>query len=75
MIDERGEIVGARVIGVGIGLIALMLVWLVGNRLAALAWDPPVGPTVAFVAAIVIGIATALTAGHRLAARIREDMR
>ncbi|HEU4354972.1 MAG TPA: hypothetical protein VFT27_05235 [Actinomycetota bacterium] len=73
MNDERAEIVGARAIGIGVGLITLMLVWLVGNRLAALAWDPPVGPTVAFVGAIVIGTATAIVSGHRLAARVREE--
>ena len=72
MNDERGEIVAARAVGVGVGLIALMLVWLVGNRLTALAWGPPVGPTVAFGAAIVIGIATALISGRRLVARVRE---
>lgn len=75
MNDERAETVGARAIGVGVGLIALMLAWLVGNRLTALAWDPPVGPTVAFVAAIVVGIVTALVSGHRLATRVRDGTR
>jgi hypothetical protein len=72
MSDERAEIVAARAVGVGVGLIALMLAWLVGNRLTSLAWDPPVGPTVAFVAAIAIGISTAMVSGHRLAGRVRN---
>ncbi|HEX5950295.1 MAG TPA: hypothetical protein VFZ96_04790 [Actinomycetota bacterium] len=73
MSADRGEIVAARAIGVGVGLIALMLAWLVGNRLTALAWDPPVGPTVAFLASIAIGIVTAILAGRRLAARVRDE--
>ena len=72
---DRAEVVAARAIGVGVGLIALMLAWLIGNRLTALAWDPPVGPTVAFLGAILIGIATAILSGRRLAARVRDDER
>jgi hypothetical protein len=75
MSTDRGEIVAARAIGVGVGLIALMLAWLIGNRLTTLAWDAPVGPTVAFVSAILIGVATAIVAGHRLAARVRDGRR
>ena len=72
---DRAEIVAARAIGVGVGLIALMLAWLIGNRVTALAWDPPVGPTVAFLGAILIGIATAILSGRRLAARVRNGER
>jgi hypothetical protein len=59
--------VAAWAIGIGIGLVVLMLVWLVGRRIAGLAWDAPVGPVVAFTAAILSGIATALVMGRRLA--------
>lgn len=59
--------VAAWATGIGIGLVVLMLVWLVGNRLAGLAWDDPVGPVVAFTAAVLSGIATALVMGRRLA--------
>jgi hypothetical protein len=69
---DRSEIVAARGIGVGIGLIVLMVVWLVGNRLAALLWDPPVGPTVAFATAIVAGGVTAVLFAHRLSERVRR---
>lgn len=70
---ERSEIVAARGVGVGIGLIALMLVWLIGSRLTGLIWDRPVGPTVAFVLALVVGTLTAVVAAHRLAERVRQD--
>jgi hypothetical protein len=43
----------------------------VGNRVACLFWDPPLGPTIAFVSAIAAGIVVALVAGARLAARVR----
>ncbi len=59
--------VAAWATGTGIGLVVLMLVWLVGNCLAGLAWDAPVGPVVAFTAAVLSGIATALVMGRRLA--------
>lgn len=59
--------------GVGIGLIVLMLVWLVGNRLTALVLDPPVGPSVALAAAIVAGSLTAAIAGSRLSGRVAGD--
>jgi hypothetical protein len=69
---DRSELVAARTVGAGVGLIVLMLVWLVANRLTGLVWDPPVGPTVAFVGSIVVGTATAIVSGARLARRVRE---
>jgi hypothetical protein len=71
MSEDRSEAVAAWATGVGIGLIVLMVTWLVGNRLAGLFWDPPVGPTIAFVTAIAGGTATAIVAGSRLAHRVR----
>lgn len=47
-----------------------MVSWLIGNRLAALVWDAPVGPVVAFVAAILTGAVVALIAGRRLSRTI-----
>ena len=73
MSDERAEAVGAWATGAGVGLIALMIAWLIGNRVAGLFWAPPVGPTVAFVGAIGVGIATSIVSGARLAKRVREE--
>lgn len=56
----------AWVVGVGVGLIALMVTWLVGNRLAGLVWGPPFGPTVAFVSAILSGIVVSVVMAVRL---------
>jgi hypothetical protein len=64
------ERVAAWATGVGIGLMALMLTWLLGSRLAALVWEAPVGPVVAILAATVVGTAVAGLAGRRLAASI-----
>jgi hypothetical protein len=49
-----------------------MVVWLVGNRLAAIVWDPPVGPIVAFGGAVVIGVVTTLVSGRRLSRHQRH---
>ncbi|HEV8681419.1 MAG TPA: hypothetical protein VGS09_01400 [Actinomycetota bacterium] len=69
MSGDRADRVAAWATGSGIGLIALMVTWLIGNRLAAVIWDPPVGPTVAFVGAILVGAVTAVLSGRRLARR------
>lgn len=73
MSEARAGSVAAWATGAGIGLIALMVVWLVGNRVTALFWDAPVGPTVAFVGAIAIGAAFAIVSGARLARRERTE--
>lgn len=63
---QGADRVAAWATGTGIGLIAYMLTWLIGNRLSGLLWDPPVGPTVAFAAAIAVGVTTAVLSGRRL---------
>jgi ABC-type Na+ efflux pump permease subunit len=69
---DRSEIVAARATACGIGLVALMLVWLVGSRLAELVWNAPLAPIVAFATAIAVGAVTAFASGRRLVGRIRE---
>ena len=64
--SSRADSVSAWAIGIGVGLIALQLTWLIGNRLTGLIWGPPVGPTVAFGLAIVVGIVVSVIAGRRL---------
>jgi hypothetical protein len=68
----RADRVSAWAVGVGIGLIAMMLTWLIGNRLTALAWDAPVGPTVALITAIGAGAMTTCIAGLRLDRSVRR---
>jgi len=43
-----------------------MLTWIVGNRIAMVVWDSPVGPTVAFIGAILVGIVATVIAGIQL---------
>jgi hypothetical protein len=64
--SSRADYVAAIAIGIGVGLIALQLTWLIANRLAALVWEAPVGPTVAFALAILTGIVVSIIAGRRL---------
>jgi len=61
--------VAAWATAAGVGFIALMLMWLVGNRVAGLVWGPPVGPTVAILGAVVVGAASTLIAARRLRPR------
>ena len=63
---QRADAVAAWATAAGIGMVALMLVWLVGQRVSALLWTPPVGPTVAFLGALVAAAVTAVAAGGRL---------
>ena len=65
------ERVAAWTIGLGVGLIALMIAWLIGSRLAGFVWEAPVGPTVAFVGAIVVGLVVAAWSAVRLDRRVR----
>jgi len=69
---DRSEVVAAQGVGVGIGLLALMVTWLVGSRLVELVWEPPVGPVVALSAAVVVGIVTSIAFARRLAERARR---
>jgi membrane protein implicated in regulation of membrane protease activity len=71
--SSRADSISAWGIGVGIGLIALQLTWLVGARLAGLVWAPPVGPTVAFVTALIVGAIVSVIAGRRLARKVGTD--
>ncbi len=70
--SSRADLVAAWAIGVGIGLITLQLTWLIGARLAALVWDPPLGPTIAFATACVAGIIGTIIGGRRLARSVRR---
>jgi hypothetical protein len=65
---ERGRAdgVAAWAVGIGVGLIALMLTWIIGNRIAMVVWDTPLGPTVAFISAILVGIVVTVVAGIQL---------
>jgi len=67
---ERADRLAAGAVGAGIGLLALMVSWLVGQRLTELIWGPPAGPTVAIVSSILIGLAVALMTGRRLSAGV-----
>lgn len=62
----RADGVAAWAVGIGVGLITLMVTWIVGNRIAMVVWDTPVGPTVAFVGAILVGIVATVVAGIQL---------
>lgn len=68
--SSRADSVAAGAIGIGVGLIALQLTWLVGNRIASFVWDPPLGPAVAFASAVLTGIVVSVVAGRRLVRKV-----
>ena len=69
MTPDPADRVAAWAVGAGIGLITLMVIWLVGYRVAAVIWEPPIGPSVALAVAILGGIAATMRSGARLARR------
>lgn len=71
--DPRADIIAARAIGVGVGLLTLMIAWLVGNRLLGLVLDAPEGPTAALITALILGVLVALVVGQRCVRSIDRD--
>ncbi len=72
--SRRADSVSAYAIGVGVGLVALEVTWLVLNRIVSFVWDPPTGPTVAFLSAIVVGFVVSVVAGRRLARSVDTSL-
>lgn len=73
MSGDRADRVAAWATGTGIGLVVLMLTWLIGSRLVGLMWEPPLGPTAAFIGAIVVGAAVAVISGRRLGRQVARQ--
>ena len=70
---NRADLVSAWGTGVGVGFIGLMLAWIVGQRITAAIWGPPIGPTVALITAILVGILSTTIMGRRLARTARTN--
>lgn len=68
--DARADRVAARATGVGVGLLAFMIAWLVGARVTERIWGPPSSAVVALAIAVAAGILVAIIAGHRLVGRL-----
>ena len=67
--DNRADRLAARATGVGIGLLAFMITWLVGARITEQIWGPPSSAVAAMAVAVVVGTMVALIAGGRLLRR------
>ena len=67
--DARADRIAALATGVGVGLLAFMLVWLIGARVTERIWGPPASAVVALGAAFVAGILAAVVSGRRLVLR------
>ena len=51
---------------IGMGLVAFMVMWIVGVRIAERIWDPPASALAAMVGALGVGLASGIVAGRRL---------
>lgn len=73
MTDQRIELVAARATGIGVGLIVLMVVWLIGNRIASPIWGVPVGPTIAILVATLLGVVASIRYSKRFTDQVRAE--
>ncbi|MBI2168891.1 MAG: hypothetical protein HYU28_05240 [Actinobacteria bacterium] len=68
--DAKADLIAARATGAGIGALAFMVTWLVGNRITVpLLGDAP-GAWLALGLALGAGIIVTLVAGARLTRRV-----
>lgn len=67
--NTRADRIAARATGIGVGLLAFMIGWLVGAPVTERIWGPPSSAVVAMAVALVAGIIVAVVAGHRLVRR------
>lgn len=71
--DPRADGVAAWATGIGIGLIAFMVTWIVAARLAEALLPAPARAFLAMGAALVVGLATGARQGWRLSRRVLSD--
>ena len=71
--DARADRVAARATGVGVGLLAFMITWLVGARVSEQLWGPPSSAVVAMAIAVAVGFVVSVVAGQRLVCRQRSE--
>jgi hypothetical protein len=73
--NARADRVAAQATGVGVGLLAFMITWLIGARVTDQIWGPPSSAVVALVTSVVVGIAVTVVAGRRLVRRQVSEAR
>ncbi len=71
--DERTDRIAARATGLGIGLIAFMVVWLVAARITTQLIGQPAGAYTAMTIALTIGAVTTVAAARRLTSSIARS--
>jgi len=71
--DARADRIAARATGVGVGLLAFMITWLVAARVTDRIWGPPSSAVVAMAIAVAVGLFVAVVAGRTLVRRQRSD--
>jgi len=65
-VNASADSVAARATGVGVGLLAFMIAWLIGARVTEQIWGPPSSAVVALAISVMVGITVAVVADYRL---------
>lgn len=70
--DTRANLVAARATGVGVGLLAFMVLWTLGSQITIRMWGPPSGALIAMGIALLVGVVVTVTAWRRF---VRTQLR
>lgn len=71
---DRADHIAAWATGIGGGLLAFMITWLMGARITGRVWSQPAAAIIALLSASVIGVGIAVWAGRRLASSQRSRL-
>lgn len=69
----RADLISACATALGAGLLAFMVSWLIGARIAEMIWAAPTGPIVAMSAALTVGAIVAMLTVRRLLRVVRAE--
>lgn len=64
--SRRADRVAAVGVGIGVGLIAFMLTWILGSRATERLWGQPTAAIAAMATAVLVGIVISAVAGRVL---------
>ena len=73
--NARADRVAAQATGVGVGLLAFMITWLIGARFTDQIWGPPSSAAIALVTPVFVGIAVSVVAARQLVRRQASEVR
>jgi len=69
--DQRADRISARVTGIGVGLITLMVIWLISARIMERIFTTPTGAYAAMALAVTAGVAVSVVMARRFVQQVR----